>query len=116
LFLCLQVREWVEKTGIENLGKRLVNSREGKVEFDKPNMNVETLLKCVPLRCAALLTFLCLLTFVIWRCSMHSNCLASGMQTYDRSSPMRNRQFSAYLTSGISFAGTATCWWMSRRM
>jgi hypothetical protein len=40
-----KVREWVEKTGIENLGKRLVNSREGKVEFDKPNMNVETLLK-----------------------------------------------------------------------
>ena len=41
-----QVREFVEATGIENLGKRLVNSREGKVEFEPPKMNVETLLKC----------------------------------------------------------------------
>lgn len=43
----MQVREFVENTGIENLGKRLVNSREGKVEFEKPNMTLETLLKCV---------------------------------------------------------------------
>jgi hypothetical protein len=40
-----KVREFVEATGIENLGKRLVNSREGKVEFEPPKMNVETLLK-----------------------------------------------------------------------
>ncbi len=41
------MREWVEATGLENLGKRLVNSRDGKVEFDKPEMSVEILLKCV---------------------------------------------------------------------
>ena len=46
------MREFVEATGIENLGKRLVNSREGKVEFEPPKMNVETLLKCAHLlRC-----------------------------------------------------------------
>lgn len=42
----LQVREFVKDTGIENLGKRLVNSKEGKVEFERPSMNVDTLLKC----------------------------------------------------------------------
>lgn len=40
-----KVREWVEATGLENLGKRLVNSREGKIEFEKPAMNIDILLK-----------------------------------------------------------------------
>jgi len=38
-----QVREFVEGTGLENIGKRLVNSREGKIEFEKPNMTLEAL-------------------------------------------------------------------------
>lgn len=42
------MREFVEATGIENLGKRLVNSKDGKVEFDPPKMNVEILLSCAP--------------------------------------------------------------------
>ena len=29
---------------MENIGKRLVNSREGKVEFDKPAMPLATLM------------------------------------------------------------------------
>ena len=40
-----KVRDFVLKTGIENIGKRLVNSREGKVEFEKPEMKLETLLE-----------------------------------------------------------------------
>ena len=39
-----KVREFVLSTGIENIGKRLVNSRDGKVEFEKPEMKLETLL------------------------------------------------------------------------
>jgi len=38
-----KVREFVEGTGLENIGKRLVNSREGKVEFEKPRMTLEAL-------------------------------------------------------------------------
>jgi len=40
-----KVREFVAEIGIENIGKRLVNSREGKVEFDKPQMALVTLMK-----------------------------------------------------------------------
>ena len=40
-----KVREFVLSTGIENIGKRLVNSRDGKVEFEKPEMKLETLLE-----------------------------------------------------------------------
>ena len=40
-----KVREFVESIGIENIGKRLINSREGKVDFEKPQMNLATLLK-----------------------------------------------------------------------
>ena len=43
-----QVRDFVKEIGIENLGKRLVNSKEGKVEFERPKMNVDILLSCVP--------------------------------------------------------------------
>ena len=40
----MQVREFVQSTGIENIGKRLVNSREAKVEFPKPKMSLDNLL------------------------------------------------------------------------
>ena len=32
-------------TGVENIGKRLINSKEGKVTFDKPSMDLGTLMK-----------------------------------------------------------------------
>lgn len=41
----MQVRLFVSEIGIENLGKRLINSRDGKVEFEKPQMGIETLIK-----------------------------------------------------------------------
>ena len=41
----VQVREFIETIGFESIGKRLVNSREGKVEFEKPKMDLDTLLK-----------------------------------------------------------------------
>jgi hypothetical protein len=40
-----KVREFVASIGIENIGKRLINSREGKVEFEKPKMGLVTLMK-----------------------------------------------------------------------
>ncbi|KAK9916593.1 hypothetical protein WJX75_004643 [Coccomyxa subellipsoidea] len=40
-----KVREFVTTIGMENIGKRLVNSREGKVTFEKPEMDLNTLLK-----------------------------------------------------------------------
>ena len=40
----MQVREWIGGIGVENMGKRLVNSKEGKVEFDKPSMPLATLM------------------------------------------------------------------------
>ena len=43
--MTVQVRDFVKGMGIENIGKRLVNSREGKVEFEKPPMNLENLMK-----------------------------------------------------------------------
>lgn len=39
-----KVREFIESIGVENIGKRLINSREGKVDFEKPQMNLATLL------------------------------------------------------------------------
>jgi hypothetical protein len=39
-----KVREFVKNIGIENIGKRLVNSRDGAVEFEKPDMNLQQLL------------------------------------------------------------------------
>lgn len=41
----LQVRDFISGVGIENVGKRLINSKEGKVEFEKPAMSLATLLK-----------------------------------------------------------------------
>ena len=40
-----KVREFIEGIGVENIGKRLINSREGKVDFEKPQMNLDTLMK-----------------------------------------------------------------------
>jgi len=40
-----KVREWIGATGVDNIGKRLINSKEGKVEFDKPVMSLPTLMK-----------------------------------------------------------------------
>ncbi|WP_414478789.1 AAA family ATPase, partial [Salmonella enterica] len=40
-----EVRKWVSETGIENIGKRLVNSRDGPPTFEKPTMTIETLLE-----------------------------------------------------------------------
>jgi len=40
-----QVRSFIATTGVENLGKRLVNSREGKVQFQKPNMSLDNLMR-----------------------------------------------------------------------
>ena len=39
-----QVRKFVEEIGHENLTKRLVNSKEGKVQFEKPKMSVDVLM------------------------------------------------------------------------
>jgi hypothetical protein len=40
-----KVRDFVANLGVENLSKRLVNSREGKVEFEKPRMSLDVLMK-----------------------------------------------------------------------
>eukprot|EP00884_Botryococcus_braunii_P007546 jgi/Botrbrau1/16793/Bobra.150_2s0022.1 len=40
-----KVRDFISGVGIENVGKRLINSKEGKVEFEKPAMSLNTLLK-----------------------------------------------------------------------
>merc|ERR1711937_304067 len=39
-----KVRDFISETGLDNLSKRLVNSREGPPTFDKPFMSVDTLL------------------------------------------------------------------------
>merc|ERR1719261_2422450 len=39
------VRDFVSNTGVENLGSRLVNSREGPVRFANPNMPLPNLMK-----------------------------------------------------------------------
>lgn len=40
-----KVRDFIKGLGVENIGPRLVNSREGKVEFEKPVMSLQTLMK-----------------------------------------------------------------------
>ncbi|KAI3431841.1 hypothetical protein D9Q98_010593 [Chlorella vulgaris] len=40
-----KVHEWITSMGVENIGKRLLNSKEGKVTFDKPSMDLNTLMK-----------------------------------------------------------------------
>ena len=39
-----KVREFIDTTGVENLNRRLVNSRQGKPQFDPPLMSISTLL------------------------------------------------------------------------
>ena len=41
----LQVREWIQGTGVENIGKKLINSKDGAVTFDKPSMTLNILMK-----------------------------------------------------------------------
>ncbi|KAH7292864.1 hypothetical protein KP509_28G001900 [Ceratopteris richardii] len=40
-----EVRKWIGNVGVENMGKMLVNSREGPPTFAKPSMTVEKLLE-----------------------------------------------------------------------
>lgn len=39
-----EVRKWVGGIGVENMGKRLVNSKDGPVTFEKPAMTIEKLM------------------------------------------------------------------------
>merc|ERR1711924_327415 len=39
------VKDFCANIGIENLGKRLVNSKDGDVSFENPNMSLENLLE-----------------------------------------------------------------------
>ena len=41
----LQVREWIQGTGVENIGKKLINSKDGAVTFDKPSMTLNILMR-----------------------------------------------------------------------
>eukprot|EP01025_Chloroclados_australasicus_P049482 TRINITY_DN563_c0_g1_i3.p2 TRINITY_DN563_c0_g1~~TRINITY_DN563_c0_g1_i3.p2 ORF type:complete len:417 (+),score=73.02 TRINITY_DN563_c0_g1_i3:1129-2379(+) len=38
------VRKWIKDTGVEGIGKKLVNSAEGPVSFDVPEMSLDVLL------------------------------------------------------------------------
>ncbi|XP_031488402.1 ribulose bisphosphate carboxylase/oxygenase activase, chloroplastic-like [Nymphaea colorata] len=40
-----EVRKWVSSIGVENIGKKLVNSKEGPPTFEKPAMTLEKLLE-----------------------------------------------------------------------
>jgi hypothetical protein len=40
-----EVRKWVAETGIENIGKKLVNSKDGPPTFDQPKMTIDKLLE-----------------------------------------------------------------------
>lgn len=40
-----KVRDWIQSMGVEAIGTRLVNSRDGKVEFEKPQMKLDILLE-----------------------------------------------------------------------
>ncbi|KAI4996901.1 hypothetical protein ZWY2020_052243 [Hordeum vulgare] len=40
-----EVRKWVGEIGVENISKRLVNSREGPPTFDQPKMTIEKLME-----------------------------------------------------------------------
>lgn len=39
------VREFIQKEGVENMGKRLVNARQGPVEFPPAAMDINTLME-----------------------------------------------------------------------
>ncbi|KAK9121261.1 hypothetical protein Syun_018878 [Stephania yunnanensis] len=40
-----EVRKWISGLGVENIGKRLVNSKEGPPAFEKPVMTIDKLLE-----------------------------------------------------------------------
>lgn len=40
-----EVRKWIQKTGLENVGERLLNSREGPPTFEQPKMTIQKLLE-----------------------------------------------------------------------
>ena len=40
-----EVRKWIEDIGVDRVGKRLVNSREGPPKFEQPKMSLEKLLE-----------------------------------------------------------------------
>lgn len=40
-----EVRKWIEDVGVDRVGKRLVNSREGPPKFEQPKMSLEKLLE-----------------------------------------------------------------------
>ncbi|XP_066337695.1 ribulose bisphosphate carboxylase/oxygenase activase, chloroplastic [Miscanthus floridulus] len=40
-----EVRRWVAETGVENIAKKLVNSKEGPPTFEQPKMTIEKLLE-----------------------------------------------------------------------
>ncbi|KAL6907991.1 hypothetical protein ACP4OV_002161 [Aristida adscensionis] len=40
-----EVRRWVAEVGVENVGKRLVNSREGPPKFEQPRMTIDKLME-----------------------------------------------------------------------
>ncbi|XP_017976224.1 PREDICTED: ribulose bisphosphate carboxylase/oxygenase activase 2, chloroplastic isoform X1 [Theobroma cacao] len=40
-----EVRKWVSEVGVQNVGKRLVNSKEGPPTFEQPKMTLEKLLE-----------------------------------------------------------------------
>lgn len=40
-----EVRKWIAEIGIEKIGKRLVNSREGPPTFEQPKMTLEKLME-----------------------------------------------------------------------
>ena len=39
------MRKWIEGVGVEQIGKRLVNSKEGPPTFEQPAMTLEKLLE-----------------------------------------------------------------------
>jgi len=40
-----EVRKWIAGTGVENIGKKLVNSKDGPPTFEKPTMTIDTLMQ-----------------------------------------------------------------------
>lgn len=40
-----EVKKWISNVGVENIGKKLVNSLEGPPKFEQPPMTIEKLLE-----------------------------------------------------------------------
>lgn len=40
-----EVRKWIGETGVEGIGKRLVNSRDGPPTFEQPKITIDKLLE-----------------------------------------------------------------------